>query len=292
MSEAKAASKPKKKLAEGISRKDLLFIPFNHLEVEKDFNKRIDYGDIEELAESILQNGLKDPLVVQRGKNNKYYVRSGHRRYKAMQLLSERGKEVKKVPCEIEKKDLTPEQRYIDMVIYNDGMAFSMLELGTIFMELENLGFTPKNIQEKLGLKHVNKVYDGLTLARSPKKIHAHITGRKISQPTVLQIIKECSEGTDKVNWDKVNEMVEGAIKAVQKDPTKNDSPERIATHRHVKGLKVKTPIQRTFSFVERAEKNPDTYDMRKVAFLKEYNQLLKDKAQDKEILELLRKKK
>lgn len=290
---ATTVTTPKKnKRPEGVSRRDLLMIPFSHIEVEPDFNLRLNDGDLNELAESIRQNGVKDPLVVQKGKGNKWIVRSGHRRHKALQMLIDSGQDVGKIPCELEKKDLSKEQRIIDMVLYNNGLPFNMLELGFIFDRLRKFNYEAKEIKEKLGIPHINKVYDALKLVDSPKVIRNQIVNDKISTVAVLQIIKECGSGEDgNVDWDKAEKMVTGALKAVDRDHTKIDKEKKTATTRHVRGLRDKTPIQKIFSVVERAEKRPQSYDARKIAFLKELVELLKQKSTEDAIMELVRKK-
>jgi ParB/RepB/Spo0J family partition protein len=55
------------------------------------FNKRIVYDGIDELAESIKNYGLKEPLVVDVLKNGTVYVEKGHRRLRALQKLQTAG---------------------------------------------------------------------------------------------------------------------------------------------------------------------------------------------------------
>lgn len=279
----------KSKHPEGVTRgKETILIPFAKLEVEPDYNKRINYPRIPELVESIRENGVKIPLVVKKS-GDKYIIRGGHRRYKALKTLVDSGFDVGKIPCTPQGKDVSPEQEIVDMFVYNDGEPFSQLEQGLIFDELHKRGYTEKDIQKKLGLSHVNEVYDGLKLAHTPKRIHISIRDNKISSTAVLQIIKDCKH-EDGVDYEKAMQMVEKAVVMAEKDPT-NKSETKKATARHVKGLRDKTPIQKMFSAVERAEKKEANFDMRKVVFLREIAELLKKKVTEDDILELLRKK-
>ena len=64
------------------------------LDLIDDFNnhpfKVVEDESLKELADSINENGLLEPLVVRRKENGRYEMLSGHRRKKALELIGEK----------------------------------------------------------------------------------------------------------------------------------------------------------------------------------------------------------
>ena len=86
------------------------------LELIDDFNnhpfKVVEDEALKELADSINENGLLEPLVVRRKENGRYEMLSGHRRKKALELIGKT-----EAICNI--KDLSDEDATILMVDSN-----------------------------------------------------------------------------------------------------------------------------------------------------------------------------
>ena len=86
------------------------------LELIDDFNnhpfKVVEDESLKELADSINENGLLEPLVVRRKENGRYEMLSGHRRNKALELIG-----ATEAICNI--KDLSDEEATILMVDSN-----------------------------------------------------------------------------------------------------------------------------------------------------------------------------
>lgn len=68
--------------------------------------------DMEELEQSIINNGLLEPIIVRHKSNDKYEIISGHRRVFALNKIG-----IKEVPCIV--KELTDNQAIIEMVDSN-----------------------------------------------------------------------------------------------------------------------------------------------------------------------------
>jgi len=79
-----------------ISSGTLMSIPFNTIEVDESFNARSSMKGIKELADSISENGLLQPLIVTNGGGDKfpYKLSAGNRRAAALKLLNWGSKEV------------------------------------------------------------------------------------------------------------------------------------------------------------------------------------------------------
>lgn len=86
------------------------------LDLIDDFNnhpfKVNDDESLKELADSINENGLLEPLVVRKKENGRYEMLSGHRRKKALQLIW-----ISEIECKI--KDLSDDEATIYMVDSN-----------------------------------------------------------------------------------------------------------------------------------------------------------------------------
>ena len=82
-----------------------------------DFNNHpfkvvLDNSDMEELINSIKENGIIEPLIVRPTKEGKFEIISGHRRKKACEILG-----IENIKCII--KDLTDDEAIINMVDSN-----------------------------------------------------------------------------------------------------------------------------------------------------------------------------
>lgn len=71
----------------GKSTRESFFVELNKIQERPGFNKRIEYEEIEELAESILRNGLLEPLWLDVLPDGRVFIVRGHRRFKAFKTL-------------------------------------------------------------------------------------------------------------------------------------------------------------------------------------------------------------
>lgn len=166
-------------------KKDILMVDPRLLRIEEGFNTRIDYGEIEELVNSIIENGVKVPL---RGyKDGEYYViNDGHRRLRATMIAIENGNEVARVPFITEHKK-TMEERILDILITNDGKPLTPLELGETYKRLINFGYNFSDIAKRVG-KTVKHVSDMVLVAESSRDVKALISDGQISATLVAEI--------------------------------------------------------------------------------------------------------
>ena len=111
------------------TRKDSYKVLPENIKIREGFNIRIDYGNIEELAQSILENGVKVPLIAMWiAKDNYWLLNQGHRRLKAVQLLHSRGHTDVRLPVLPEPRKYEDSDRYFDMITTNSGKNLTILE--------------------------------------------------------------------------------------------------------------------------------------------------------------------
>src|SRR5689334_13723541 len=111
-----------------VKKRDLMMVPADNLLLIEGLNIREDMGDLEGLAASIKEHGVKVPLRGYKEKGaDRYCVVDGHRRYAALQILASQGVNGILVPFVTEPQKYSDEQRVIDMFIMNDGKNLTPL---------------------------------------------------------------------------------------------------------------------------------------------------------------------
>ncbi len=190
------------------TRKDVLYIDPNLLTIDEGFNTRFDLGDIDELKNSIIENGVRIPI---RGykEGETYVVIDGHRRTIATLKAISEGNDIARVPFISEKKR-TMEERIFDILLSNDGKPLTSIELGETYRRLKDYGYTYTEIANKIG-KTVKSVSDLVLVAESSKELKELIKGGDISATLVFEIKKSMGndELAEKIIKDKVAEKKE-----------------------------------------------------------------------------------
>lgn len=163
-------------------RKDIYRIDPRLLNIEDGFNARIDYSGGEELREFIRQNGVPGVYKIYT-KNEKLFIKDGHRRQREVLILITEGVEIKTVDCLHEKE--TDEERVFGLLSSNEGKPFSQREKGIIYLRLMNYGWSQVEIAAKIG-KSQSHVSNCILLARAPKKVQALMDSNTVPDSTVI----------------------------------------------------------------------------------------------------------
>jgi len=181
-----------------VTKTDLPKVPFNLLLVREGFNIRKEMGNIEELADSIQENGVRVPLrgYKEKGKDS-YIVVDGHRRYFACKLVVERTGEMIKVPFMLEPQKYNDEQRIVDMFITNDGKALTVLEKAEGVGRMLNFGWTASDIARKIG-KTPGYISRLSSLNTAPRRLTLLVQNNRISGSYAMDIVAKGSEAVDK----------------------------------------------------------------------------------------------
>lgn len=181
---------------------------------DETFNIRKDYGQIEELKLSIIENGVLVPLRG-RKKGDNYHLTDGFRRNRAIQELLNEGYDIGRVPLIAEAQNYSDEQRMFDMFITQDNKKLNSLEEGELFLRLKNYGYNASEIAKKIGRTpaHVSNM---LMLVQSPKRIQNRIKNGEISATTALSMIRKHGETAS----EKIDKGVEEAKKTGKKKAT------------------------------------------------------------------------
>lgn len=139
-------------------------------------NPRQRLTEIDELAVSIRENGLIQPLVVQRilGTDG-YRVVAGHRRLAAVKRLG-----WVKAPCII-RRDMLPDEELLAMLVENGQRAgLDPIEEARAFKRLEAQGMTHADIGRKIG-RPQNYVSNRLVLIALPVQEQEELRAKQIT---------------------------------------------------------------------------------------------------------------
>ncbi len=181
-----------KEFSEG--RTDVYKIDPRKLQIRADWNSR-DFTDpanqahVEELAKSIAENGVREPLKVF-VENDVPYVTNGECRLRAVMLCIERGTEIKTVPVMGEDRFANEAGRLFTQFISNSGKQFSVIENAKLFKRLIDMGWQQNDVAKKTGFSggRVSQLLELLTL---PVILQKFITEGKASASMVLNVFKK-----------------------------------------------------------------------------------------------------
>jgi ParB family chromosome partitioning protein len=122
-------------------------IPVGHIEIRE--NVRTEYTGIDELADSIRRYGLLQPLTVYPGGEGTYFVKTGHRRFKAWQSLYEKEPDrFHSIRCIVSSVENTAVVQLVENVQREN---LTTLDLYQALSTLRNQRLTNQQIAEVLG---------------------------------------------------------------------------------------------------------------------------------------------
>lgn len=188
-----------------VTKKDLLMVPVDLIDVEEGFNIRTDMGNLEELADSIQSEGVKVAFrgykVKLEGGEERFKVTDGHRRRAAALIVVERTGEMIKVPFVLEPKHYSNEQRVVDMFLTNDGKTLTVLEKGEGIQRMLNWEWKEAEIARKIGKSagYVNRL---VALMSAPKKLLNLVASKRVSGTYAMEIAGKGKEEVDKFLQD------------------------------------------------------------------------------------------
>lgn len=177
-----------------LKRTDLFHARLSDLEVEEGFNVRYDYGDLEELTASIIENGVKVPVRGAKNKTGKYVLTDGHRRYAAVKnAVENKGIDESKILIPlIPDGKIKSEDRILGMIVYNDGKKLTLLEEAEVYKRLEGT-LSQADIARKVG-KTPTHISNLIKLASTSDKVKEQIRSGKVSASLVIEQLKLKSE--------------------------------------------------------------------------------------------------
>lgn len=121
--------------------KEIFSIDPRNIVVPDGFNSRVNFGDINELAEQIRQCGMLNPVTVQATQTEdgeKYTLIDGERRYRAVMQLIENGEKINYIKAIIIPSNLTKKELYQQQAMRNEGKNFNEYEWAILTRKIQN----------------------------------------------------------------------------------------------------------------------------------------------------------
>jgi ParB family chromosome partitioning protein len=173
-----SAPRPGTTLAQaGVDGKSVFLCPLEKLVPQKGQPRQhFDAAALEELAASIREHGLLEPIVVRKGHEGRFEIIAGERRWRASQKAGLRD-------VLVVVKDVTPETAFelalIENVQREDLNAIELAE--ALDRLIKEHGYSQQTLGERLG-KDRTTISNALRLLRLPVKVRARVIAGELSE--------------------------------------------------------------------------------------------------------------
>lgn len=195
----------------------------------RDFSDVENVAHVNALADSIRENGVKEPLTVYI-EDGKMILTNGESRLRAVRLLLSQGVAIAGVPVQTEPKNANEVDFLASQIIRNSGKPLTLLEQAALFRKLIGHGLTEKDIAAKAGYTN-ERIRQILTLNQATPDVAAEVKAGTIAATTVQRIIaaaKSRAEISETVKAAVEKARSEGKAKATQKHVDKVENEKRV----------------------------------------------------------------
>lgn len=189
-------------------RTDIYSIDPRTIQVVDGFNSRVDFGNIEELAEQIhsTNNQVLNPISVQLIKNadgtEAYRLVDGERRYRAVMSLIERGEDIPYIKAILLPNNLSKDELYLQQALRNEGKNFNEYEWGLLAKKLINeCGMNTAEVAKRLG-KNTGVVTYWLQIFDYPQDIQEVIKNNELGGSDMRRLFRGHSHDVESVRND------------------------------------------------------------------------------------------
>lgn len=164
-------------------------------------NPRMELEGIEELAESIEENGVRNPIKVRPNvtKNkHQYELVDGHRRLAACKYLLDTKKIDVDIPAMVVEHYESEVDILVEMMVSNDSLPFAPFEEATLYSRLrDEFKLTNEQIAKRVG-KSISHVSDKLALLRADESVKKAVKAKVISISDANTIVRKSRGDTEK----------------------------------------------------------------------------------------------
>lgn len=204
------------------TKTDIYNIDPRSIVVVNGFNSRTDFGNIDELAAQIKEQGMLNPITVipQKDENSveTYRLVDGERRYRAVMKLIGEGHDIARIKALFLSKSTSEEDMLVQQFLRNEGKNFTEYELGILCRKLrDNCGKTVAEIAKMLG-KNQGVISYALADLEYDPRIQEMLKTNQICGPDVRRVFTAAKEkyGKDKYEQKAIDELLNIKKKAVK----------------------------------------------------------------------------
>lgn len=188
-------------------------------------NPRLVLDNIEQLAESIEENGIRNPIKVVQTKTDQYELVDGHRRFAACQYLFDTKELIVTIPAIVVDHYKSEADILVEMMVSNDSEPFAPFEEGSLYTRLKNeFNLTTEQIAQRVG-KSNSHVSDKIALLRADPSVRQAVAENKITTSDATTIVRKSRGDTEKQRETIVRVEKEGRAAVIDQDLKKGRMP-------------------------------------------------------------------
>lgn len=173
-----------------VGRGDIFRINPQAVKVVGGWNDRTDFSGEEELRDSIISEGVADPLLIRKSKDNTLELVDGERRLRATLRAIKEGSVIESVPAIMAKKGVSESDLYFRSLIANTGKPLTPTEQAAGFRRLRNWGVSVVEIAKRAGVSETT-VRERLELANVAPVVKVAVGAGVVSIKDARKIAKE-----------------------------------------------------------------------------------------------------
>ena len=160
--------------------------------------KEFDQKALEELSESIKENGIVEPIIIEPAEDGKFYIIAGERRTRAAKMA-----ELSKVPVQIRKYD--DQQKLLIAIIENvQREDLNPIEEALAYSNLMEMGeLTQEAVALKVGKKR-STITNALRLLKLPEDIQRSLKDGQISAGHARAILSVSNPADQRILFGKI----------------------------------------------------------------------------------------
>lgn len=172
-----------------ISKADLFKVDPRLIKVQKNWNQREDYGDLDILKRSIIENGVLNPIHVRRDGDDLVLI-DGERRIRACLLAIKEGHDIESVPARMQRAGISEVEQMFVQLLANDGKPFSPVEEGRAYAKLVGWGLKATDIEKRIG-RCQNYVKSRLAMVDACPDLQSAVEDGEVSIGKAVSIVKK-----------------------------------------------------------------------------------------------------
>lgn len=180
---------------------ELIYITFDEIHIEQDFNVRKDMGDIPGLVASITAEGVRVPLRGNVHPDGGYTLTDGERRYNALKQVVLKQPTIR-IPFLLEPEGYTEEERLLDMLLTGTGgKKLNMVEEAEVIVRLLERGWKRPKVADAIG-KTSQHVANCELLLTAPDDLKSMVRQGVVSATILVETIRDKEGDMEAVRGD------------------------------------------------------------------------------------------